>query len=104
MVGLVGEYCCRGQSFSLFVDARLILSTDNTVDRPGARRQFPQPRFARIISDTRNELAFANMTVIAYNQRNQEARADFCRYAISALLKTAIAYRQNSALLHLGIM
>ena len=100
----MGEYCCHSQSFFLSIDARLTPSTDNTADRPGARRQFPQPRFTRRMSDTCNELAFANTTVIAYHQRNQEARANFCRYAISAVFKTVTAYRQNSAFLHLGIM
>ena len=70
----MGEYCCHGQSFSLFVDARLTPSTGNTADRPGARRQLPQPRFTRIMSDTRNELAFANTTVIAYGTTKEIGR------------------------------
>ena len=31
IVGLVVECCCHGRNFSLFVDPRLILSTDNSV-------------------------------------------------------------------------
>jgi len=30
LVGLVVEYCCHGRKFSLFVDVRLILPTDNS--------------------------------------------------------------------------
>ena len=58
MVGLVGGGCYHGQSFSFFVDARLILSTENTRPRTRTTQPLKKPQEREIAPEERGDFDY----------------------------------------------